>query len=152
MEAILIWLEFNRAAIFLRTLDAECRQCSILEKRVFPKSIDNAGGRLERLSILRLGRLKSRFFGNRSVPQRRVRVAPDAQAIFCRRRHQPRRPPLAKIRPGNPAPAMRPGTAAVGCSGSGGLLHPVHSLPANSAAELAVAMVLPSDWTKLART
>ena len=26
-----------------------------------------------------------------------------AQATFCRRRHQPRRPPLAKIRPGRPA-------------------------------------------------
>ena len=25
---------------------------------------------------------------------------PDAQAIFCRRRHQPRRPPQAKIKPG----------------------------------------------------
>jgi hypothetical protein len=35
----------------------------------------------------------------------------DAQAIFCRRRHQPIRPPLAKIRPGSPAPAMGPGTA-----------------------------------------
>jgi hypothetical protein len=34
------------------------------------------------------------------------------QAIFCRRRHQPRRPPLAKIRPGRPAPAMGPGTLA----------------------------------------
>ena len=34
----------------------------------------------------------------------------DAQAIFCRRRHQPRRPPLAKIRPnGRAAPGM--GTA-----------------------------------------
>jgi hypothetical protein len=32
------------------------------------------------------------------------------QAIFCRRRHQPRRPPLAKIRPGRPAPAVGPGT------------------------------------------
>src|SRR5205823_4031540 len=42
----------------------------------------------------------------------RARVAPpEAQAIFCRRRHQPRRPPLAKIRPGSPAPAMGPGTA-----------------------------------------
>ena len=30
-------------------------------------------------------------------------IARDAQAIFCRRRHQPRRPPLAKIRPGSPA-------------------------------------------------
>jgi hypothetical protein len=26
----------------------------------------------------------------------------EAQAIFFRRRHQPRRPPLAKIRPGRP--------------------------------------------------
>jgi len=32
----------------------------------------------------------------------------------CRRRHQPRRPPLAKIRPGRPAPAMGPGTGAAG--------------------------------------
>ena len=32
------------------------------------------------------------------------------------------------------------------------MLHVVHALPANSAAELAVAMVLPSDWTKLAKT
>jgi hypothetical protein len=32
------------------------------------------------------------------------------KAIFFRRRHQPRRPPLAKIRPGNPAPAMGAGT------------------------------------------
>jgi hypothetical protein len=30
----------------------------------------------------------------------RANVAFDYQAIFCRRRHQPRRPPLAKIRPG----------------------------------------------------
>src|SRR5215467_13118582 len=34
----------------------------------------------------------------------------DVQAIFFRRRHQPRRPPPAKIRPGSPAPAMGPGT------------------------------------------
>ena len=31
----------------------------------------------------------------------------------ARRRHQPRRPPLAKIRPGSPAPVMGPGKAAV---------------------------------------
>ena len=36
----------------------------------------------------------------------------EVQAIFCRRRHQLRRPPLAKIRPGRPAPTMGPGTAA----------------------------------------
>src|SRR5262249_18180521 len=40
----------------------------------------------------------------------RVRVVPDAQAVFCRRRHQLRRPPLARIRPGRPAPRMGPGT------------------------------------------
>jgi hypothetical protein len=41
------------------------------------------------------------------------RVASDAQAIFFRRRHQPKRPTLAKIiRPGSPAPARGPGTAA----------------------------------------
>ena len=39
--------------------------------------------------------------------KRRVRVALDVQAIFCRRRHPPRRQPLAKIRPGSPAPAGR---------------------------------------------
>jgi hypothetical protein len=32
------------------------------------------------------------------------------QAVRCRRRHQPRRPPLAKIRPGRPAPARGAGT------------------------------------------
>jgi hypothetical protein len=30
------------------------------------------------------------------MPQATCAVAPDAQAIFCRRRHQPRRPPLAR--------------------------------------------------------
>jgi hypothetical protein len=42
---------------------------------------------------------KSRLFGNRWLPQK-TRVwcnAPEVQAIFRRRRHQPRRPPLAKI-------------------------------------------------------
>jgi hypothetical protein len=33
-----------------------------------------------------------------------------AQALRCRRRHQPRRPPLAKSSPGRPAPAMGAGT------------------------------------------
>jgi hypothetical protein len=38
----------------------------------------------------------------------------EAQAIFFRRRHHPRRPPLAKIRPGSPAPATGAGTGAIG--------------------------------------
>src|SRR6516165_2263925 len=37
---------------------------------------------------------------------------PKLRRIFCRRRHQPSRPPPAKIRPGRPAPAIGPGTAA----------------------------------------
>ena len=41
--------------------------------------------------------LQQRIAGCR---KRRVRVAQEVQAIFFRRRHQPRRPPLAKIRPG----------------------------------------------------
>src|SRR5262249_46154765 len=36
---------------------------------------------------------------------------PSSAKAVCRRRHQPRRPPLAKIRPGSPAPAMGPGSA-----------------------------------------
>jgi len=52
---------------------------------------------------------------NRPLKPTRVRfisgrIAPEVQAIFFRRRHQPRRPTLAKIRPGKPAPAMGPGT------------------------------------------
>src|SRR5262245_20846191 len=47
-----------------------------------------------------------------------VRQSPAAatQAIFCRRRHQPSRPPPARIRPGRPAPAMGPGTGPKYCS------------------------------------
>jgi len=36
----------------------------------------------------------------------------NVHAVLCRRRHQPRRPAPATIRPGRPAPAMGPGTAA----------------------------------------
>jgi hypothetical protein len=49
-----------------------------------------------------------------ALGKRRVQIALDAQAVFCRRRHQPRRPPPANIRPGSPAPVMGPGTAGVG--------------------------------------
>jgi hypothetical protein len=40
----------------------------------------------------------------------KFRRAPDVQAIFFRRRHQPRRRRFAKIRPRRPAPAMGPET------------------------------------------
>jgi hypothetical protein len=61
---------------------------------------------------VRLGRVINRdYSANRWPPKRRNMLSlPEAQAAFCRRRHQPRRPPPAKIRPGRPAPAMRPGT------------------------------------------
>jgi hypothetical protein len=48
------------------------------------------------------------------------------QALFFRRRHQPRRPPLAKIRPGSPAPAMGPGVSA---TSSGGVRQGAHLTP-----------------------
>jgi hypothetical protein len=37
----------------------------------------------------------------------------NVQAARFRRRHQPRRPALAKIRPGRPAPAMGPGVMKI---------------------------------------
>src|SRR5215475_7309006 len=43
-------------------------------------------------------------------------IGQGVQAIFRRRRHQPRKPPLAKIRPGSPAPAMGLGTATPICA------------------------------------
>src|SRR5262245_932967 len=49
--------------------------------------------------------------GARRPIQHHIIFGRDVQAIFFRRRHQPRRPPTAKIRPGRPAPAMGPGTA-----------------------------------------
>ena len=49
----------------------------------------------------------------------KFRRAPNAQAIFCRRRHQPRRPPFAKIRPGRPAPATGAGTVPTGTTQRG---------------------------------
>src|SRR6476646_780380 len=69
-----------------------------------------------------LGRvlINSDWFGNRWLPQTTCAgCAAAAQAIFRRRRHQPRRPPLAKIKPGKPAPAMGPGTATSPISGDG---------------------------------
>src|SRR6516164_9743553 len=63
-----------------------------------------------------LGRalIKSRLFRQSLAAANDVCVVSDVQAIFFRRRHQPRRPPLAKIRPGSPAPATGPGTGAIG--------------------------------------
>jgi len=48
-----------------------------------------------------------------SEPKIVYKIAPEAQAIFFRRRHHPSRPPLAKIRARRPAPAMGPRTPKV---------------------------------------
>ncbi len=45
--------------------------------------------------------------------RRNVQVTPKDQAIFCRRRHQPRRPTPAIRRPGRPAPTMGAGTGLI---------------------------------------
>jgi hypothetical protein len=50
----------------------------------------------------------------RGCRKRSVRITREAQAVFCRRRHQPRRPPHANSRPETPAPAMGPGGRVVG--------------------------------------
>jgi hypothetical protein len=65
--------------------------------------------RLDRLLGVFVDRVYREFAFLKSMPH--ALVAPNSQAIFCRRRHQAKRPPLARIRPGNPAPAMGPGTA-----------------------------------------
>jgi hypothetical protein len=62
------------------------------------KAGENVASR--RIALLRVQEVYPKF-----------RRASDAQATFFRRRHQPSTPPLAKIRPGSPEPAMGPGTA-----------------------------------------
>jgi hypothetical protein len=61
----------------------------------------------ERTWIVRVHQKSQDQPGAKVEPSRRT-TTPDrrAQAVFCRRRHQPRRPPPAKIRPGRPAPTM----------------------------------------------
>src|SRR5262249_12686192 len=63
----------------------------------------------ERTGIVRVHQKSQDQPGAKVEPDRRT-TAPDSRAHAVRRRHQPRRPPLAKIRPGRPAPTMGPGT------------------------------------------
>jgi hypothetical protein len=56
------------------------------------------------------------------------------QAIFCRRRHQPRRPPLAKISPGSPAPTMGAGTAR-NTRLDAAMIFPVNKIPISTVIE-----------------
>src|SRR5262245_33515701 len=57
-----------------------------------------------------------------------------AQAVRCRRRHQPRRPPPAKIRPGKPAPAMGAGTAR-NTRLDAAMIFPVNKIPISTVIE-----------------
>jgi len=68
----------------------------------------------ERTGIVCVHQKSQRQAGAKVEPDRRT-AAPDsrAHAVFCRRRHQRRRPPLAKIRPGRPVPAMGSGTGVI---------------------------------------
>jgi hypothetical protein len=73
------------------------------------------GGDPESYDVVRLKLGLSRLSRHGKVPaalsqQTTSTACFDAQAIFRRRRHQARRPPLAKMRPGSPAPAIGPGT------------------------------------------
>jgi hypothetical protein len=55
----------------------------------------------------KVGRVLIIAIARPSLRKQRVQIALDAQAIFFRRRHQPRRPPAAKIRPGRPPQSRR---------------------------------------------
>jgi hypothetical protein len=57
------------------------------------------GKRCRQLS-LRIGHCRISDQPRAGCRKRHVRIAAEAQAIFCRRRHQPSRPPLANSRPG----------------------------------------------------
>ena len=70
--------------------------------------------------VLRSALMSTHTLGTPRTPAKEVYgLRANVQAIFFRRRHQPSRPPLAKIRPGTPAPAMRavvPRTSPKGAS------------------------------------
>src|SRR5262245_668182 len=72
-----------------------------------PRTVIFAVASLASLGRVLINRDSSAIAGCR---KRRARIAPNVQAVFCRRRHHARRPPLAKTRPGSPAPTMGPGT------------------------------------------
>src|SRR5215831_1100634 len=75
-------------------------------------AVDDAGARAQATTRPRRPRLKVVPRGARrlALDTNDVCVVSEAQAIFFRRRHQPRRPPPTRIRPGSPAPTRGPGT------------------------------------------
>ena len=75
-------------------------------RRRLRHSISAVGPKIPSTEALKIAR--AGLFTSRQTSSHRISV----QAIFFRRRHQPRRPALAKINPGRPAPAIGPGTVA----------------------------------------
>src|SRR5262249_52460855 len=72
---------------------------------VIPPCLPNLLWKLFLPICIESARLDTTMTLAQSEPKNLVyKIAPDAQALFCRRRHQPRRPPHAKIRPGKPPP------------------------------------------------
>src|SRR5260221_1547879 len=95
-----------------QTLRKRARLLASQEKNEWPRE-DHTDpfAHPERTWIVRVHQKGQDQPGAKVEPSRRT-TAPDrrAQAIFFRRRHQPRRHPLARIRPGMSAPTVGPGT------------------------------------------
>src|SRR6516164_2032217 len=94
----------------------------------------------ERAGIVRVHQKSQHQPGAKVEPDRRT-TAPDsrAHATLRRRRHQPRRPPLAKIRPGSPAPTIgsvetrqRPSIAPFGGQAHGCEANKLHCRPTSN--------------------
>src|SRR6476660_6537857 len=83
--------------------------CPIAADHVVPRPLLRFGGAFDAHRFRDLTRLTPSWTDDERCGDRRQ--GEHFHALFpVRRRHQPRRPPLAKIRPGSPAPAMGPGT------------------------------------------
>src|SRR5262249_51939693 len=76
---------------------------------VIPPCLPNLLWKLFLPICIESARLDTTMTLAQSEPKNLVyKIAPEAQALFCRRRHQPRRPPLAKIRPGSAGDGRAP--------------------------------------------
>src|SRR5262245_63013914 len=93
-----------------RTLCKRAPLFASQEKNEWPREDHtNPFAHPERTWIVRVHQKSQDQPGAKVEPSRRT-TAPDSRAHAVRRRHQPSRPPPAKISPGSPAPATGPGT------------------------------------------